>query len=188
MDEAEFEAKIRQAPTPHDRIAWFGALLATESGLGPRLTIVGGSAIEIYLTSDRYVSDDIDIVGDKAALTPILERWGFEKKNGRDRRVYWARDGVGLVDLVGTVKRVGLPDRQERTPFGEVALAPVEALIIRRLIRASRENSDELARQAEALALEYGKGLDWDYLQVEAKYERILPLFREFNERVRKAV
>jgi hypothetical protein len=48
---------------------------------------VGGSAIEIHLTSGVYISMDIDIVGDKAAIGGVLRRWGFRREKGRDKRI-----------------------------------------------------------------------------------------------------
>jgi hypothetical protein len=184
MNRREFEAAIRSAPTEHDRIAWFGALLAADSKLRSRLIIVGGSAIEVYLSSERYVTNDIDVVGRKAAIVPVLKRWGFTQKSGRDQRVYWAKPGLGLVDLVGPTSRAGLPARRQPTPYGDAFLGPVEALVIRRLIRASREKSQTLFRQAEALATEYSRKLDWDYLRAEAKYEQIGPMLEELRKRV----
>jgi hypothetical protein len=37
----------------------------------PTISIVGGCQ-----TSGRYTSDDIDIVGQKARIAPVLEKWG----------------------------------------------------------------------------------------------------------------
>lgn len=182
MDRPEFEAQIENAPSEQDRIAWFGALLGRESRLATSLVIVGGSAIEIYLTSRRYVSDDIDIVGSKRSLIPVLRRWGFAETEGRDHRVYWKKEGLGLVDLVGTAKRSGLPPRRYRTPFGDVLLGPVEDLILRRLMRASREKSEILFRQAEALAVEHKRGLDWQYMKAEARYEGVAELLEALRQ------
>ncbi|MFI5418743.1 MAG: hypothetical protein ACHQ2Y_07620 [Candidatus Lutacidiplasmatales archaeon] len=107
MDPAEFDRTIRKAPTPEDRLAWFGALLATEART--YVELLGGSAIEIYLSSDTYVSQGVDVVGDRLPLTEVLRRWGFRDLEGRSRRVYWFKEIVGLVDLVGAVAHSGLP-------------------------------------------------------------------------------
>jgi hypothetical protein len=61
MDGIEFAREIRKADSVEDRVAWFGALLARESGNA--VEVVGGSAIEVYLSSSIYVSQDIDLVG-----------------------------------------------------------------------------------------------------------------------------
>jgi hypothetical protein len=145
---------------------------------------VGGSAIEIYLTSGVNVSMDIDIVGDKAAIGGVLRRWGFRREKGRDKRIYWVKKDLGSVDLVGAKDRSGLPPRTHTTPFGDVLLAPVECLIVRRLMRASRERSTELFRQAEALAAQHKRGLDWDYIRVESGYEKVSPLFKQLKAQV----
>jgi hypothetical protein len=183
MHRRAFESAISGAPTEEDRLAYFGALLARESGLGNRLILVGGSAIEIYLTAEVYTSQDIDIVGTKAAVVPILLKWGFAEETGRSHRVYWVKDGLGQVDLVGASDRSGLPPRAWPTPFGEVMIGPVEFLIVRRLMRAARERSPDLFRQAELMAVRYRKDLDWDYIRSMAKSENVLPLFKQLQER-----
>ena len=183
MNRREFESAIGTASSEEDRVAYFGALLARESGLGKGLVLVGGSAIEIYLTAEMYTSQDIDVVGTKSAITPILLKWGFVEEEGRSRRTYWVKDGLGQVDLVGPRDRSGLPSRRWPTPFGEVMLGPVEYLIVRRLMRSSREQSAELFRQAEILAIQYQKGLDWEYLQAMAKSEHVLPLLTQLRKR-----
>jgi len=186
MDRGEFERAISTAPSEEDRLAYFGALLAKESGLGSRLVLVGGSAVEIYLTAEVYTSQDIDLVGPKGVITPILLKWGFSDETGRSRRVYWIKEGLGQVDLVGDRDRSGLPPRPWPTPFGQVMIGPVEFLIVRRLMRSSRERSADLFRQAEAMATRYGKGLDWDYIRVMAKKENVLPLFEQLRDRTRR--
>lgn len=184
MNRTEFDRTLRKAASEDQRIAWFGALLTAASGLDGRLIIVGGSAIEVYLTSSAYVSQDIDLVGEKRRIVPILRRWGFRQASGRDQRVYWIKTGLGQVDLVGTSDRSGLPPRRERTPYGTVLLGPVEPLIVRRLTRAARERSTALFRQAEVLAARFSRSLDWDYIEAEAAYERVLPLYDQLRRQV----
>jgi hypothetical protein len=184
MIRREFERIIAQARTEDERLAWFGALLAREASLEGRLIIVGGSAIEIYLTSDAYVSMDVDIVGARAEITDVLRRWGFKPEKGRDRRVYWVKREVGTVDLVGPRDRSGLPPRAFPTPYGDVLLSPVEYLIVRRLMMAGRQRSTEMFRQAEVLAARHRRGLDWDYIRVQSSLEKILPLFEQFKGQV----
>ncbi len=180
MDATEFDKIIVSAPKPEDRIAWFGALLAKESRTS--VEIVGGSAIEIYLTSADYVSQDVDLVGRKDRIAPILRRWKFQRAEGRSHRVYWVKKTIGLVDIVGAGDRSGLRPRQVETPFGPVLVSAIEPLIIRRLTRASREHSDELYNQAVRLA-KHGK-LDWEYLETMSKYERVTSLLRSLRKTV----
>lgn len=185
MNRKEFEAAIASAPSEEERLAYFGALLSRETGLGSRLVIVGGSAIEIYLTAQVYTSQDIDVVGARSDIAPVLSKWGFSAESGRSRRVYWVKDGLGAVDLVGARDRSGLPPRHWPTPYGEVMLGPIEFLIVRRLMRTVSDRDPDLFRQAEALALRYPKGLDWEYIRVLAKAENVLPLVGQLEDRVR---
>lgn len=178
MNRSEFSRVIRQARSPEDRVAWFGALIANETGKA--VEVVGGSAIEVYLSSSVYVSQDIDLVGDIDRVKLVLQKWGFRQVEGRSHRIYWTDNFVGLVDLVGPADRSGLPPRRVKTPYGPVLLSAPEPLIIRRLSRAHREKSDELFRQAVSLA-RLG-GLDWDYLESEARYENVEDRLRELRK------
>lgn len=181
MDASEFDSVIGQASAPEERLAWFGALLTRHAGT--YIEIVGGSAIEIYLSSDRYVSQDVDIVGDRGAVSETLRKWGFQEVTGRSQRIYWFKRNIGLVDLVGPVARSGLPARRIETPYGRAMLSAVEPLIVRRLARSKREGSKELFRQAIDLA-RLGP-LDWEYLEAEAKYERVVPLLDRLRRSAR---
>jgi hypothetical protein len=180
VDARDFAREIRKARTSEDRISWFGALLSQESG--KRVEVVGGSAIEVYLSSSSYVSEDIDLVGDRASIGGVLARWNFSRLEGRSSRLYWTHPLVGLVDLVGGADRSGLPPRTVATPYGPVFLSAPEPLIVRRLVRAKREKSAELFRQAVELA-RLGD-LDWDYLRSEARYEMVETKLRQLRATV----
>jgi len=184
MNRKEFERILTKARTEDERLAWFGALLTRESKLEGHLIIVGGSAIEIYLTSSEYVSMDIDIVGEKVVISSVLRRWGFQAEKGRDKRVYWVKGGLGSVDLVGQRDRSGLPPRALPTPYGDVLLGSIEYLIVRRLMMARQQRSRKVFRLAAVLAARYKRGLDWDYIRGQADYEKVLPLFDELKEQV----
>lgn len=184
MNRKEFEDTLAKARTEDERLSWFGALLTRESKLDGQLIIVGGSAIEIYLTSNEYVSMDIDVVGEKAAISAVLRRWGFQAEKGRDRRIYWVKKGLGNVDLVGPRDRSGLPPRAFPTPYGDVLLGAIEYLILRRLMMARQKRSREMFRLAAVLAARYNRGLDWEYIRAHAAYEKVLPLFDELKKLV----
>ncbi len=178
MDEREFDSVLRKARSPAQRVAWFGALLAKESGIP--VVIVGGSAIEVY-TEGEYVSQDIDIVGDREQLAAVLRRWGFHQEEGRSGRTYWVKKPLGLVDLVGARMKSSLSPQTFQTPYGSVSLAPLEDLITRRLMRAGAEHSTELFREAVLIAHRYRGVLDWEYIRADAQYERVLPLFEQLR-------
>ncbi len=182
MNAEEFDRIIASAPRPEDRIAWFGALLTKESRA--EVEIVGGSAIEIYLSSSDYISQDVDLVGRKERIPPVLRRWKFRQLEGRSHRVYWFKKAIGLVDIVGAGDRSGLPPRRLETPYGPVLVSAVEPLMIRRLIRARRQRSDEFFGQAVRLA-KRGR-LDWEYLETMARYEQVAPLLKQLRHAVKK--
>lgn len=182
MDAVEFDKIIASAPRPEDRIAWFGALLAKDSRAD--VEIVGGSAIEIYLSSADYISQDVDLVGRKDRIAPVLRRWKFRQVEGRSHREYWFKEAIGLVDIVGAGDRSGLRPRRVETPYGPVLVSAVEPLIVRRLMRAHREKSDELFGQAVRLAKQ-GK-LDWEYIEAMASYEQATPLLKQLRKTVQK--
>jgi hypothetical protein len=95
---------------------------------------------------------DIEVVGDRKAIAEVPQGWGFRPEEGRDHRLHRVRKDLGNVDLVGPNDRSGLPPRSHTTPYGEVLHAPIEYLIVRRLVRLGREHSTALFRQAEVLA------------------------------------
>lgn len=180
MDRSELTRALAQAGTPEDRLAWFVALLSREARV--QVEVVGGSAVEIYLTSASHTSRDIDLVGPEDKLAVVLRRWGFRPVEGRSQQTYWTNPKVGLVHVLGPADRSGLPPRKVRTPHGPVLLSAPEPLIIRRLVRSSRRRSKELYDQAVALA-RMGS-LDWEYLRREARYERV----ESYLTRLRKVV
>src|SRR5580658_9159419 len=81
MDESEASALVLGQKAHDRRTRVFSALLAEESGLGTEgMTVVGGSAIEIYTEGD-YASDDLDLVVDsKVRVATVLKRWGFRNE------------------------------------------------------------------------------------------------------------
>ena len=180
MNEAEFDREISFAEDRATALSLFGSLLAKESGLNERLVVVGGSAIQIY-TEGWYVSEDVDLVGDRTRIIPVLRRWGFVEREGRARRVYWFKESIGYVDLVGTEDRSGLPTQVVDSPSGPLRLAPVEALVIRRLVLHSRTGSEAYFEQAERLARLFPHSIDWEYVEVNAKYEKVLPVYRRLR-------
>ncbi len=181
MDEPELDSILRRAKAPAQRVAWFGALLAREAGTP--VVLVGGSAIGVY-TEGEYVSQDIDVVGDRKRLAAILRRWGFCPEVGRSRRTYWVRDPPGLVDLVGARTKSHLSPQTLQTPYGSVHLGPPEDLITRRLMRAGAEHSTELFREAVLIAHRYRAVLDWEYIRADARYEHVLPLYEQLRQLV----
>jgi len=182
MDAKQFSKTIASAAKLEERIAWFGALLAKESRT--EVEIVGGSAVEIYLTSAAYVSQDVDLVGSRDKIGAALRRWRFQQVEGRSRRTYWFHKAIGLVDIVGPGDQSGLRPRRMETPLGPVLVSAVEPLIVRRLMRAHREKSTELYEQAVELAKH--RKLDWEYLETMSKYEGATTLLKQLRKDIRR--
>jgi hypothetical protein len=182
----EFERVLKRAKSAGERVAVLGALLARASGLGDRLVVVGGSAISVY-TGGAYVSEDIDIVGRKDRLAPVLRRWGFEFDEVKGRG-YWIRADLKiLVDVIDRAAYVGLAQgtRTQATRAGPVRVAAVEDLIVRRLIFAKRGRNPELLDQATLLWLRYGSELDRVYLDYQVRYEDVADLYRDLMRRAK---
>lgn len=169
MEVAELDRILDSAPTSDARLAWFGALLGKECGAV--VEIVGGSAIQLYLGSATYTSQDIDLVGHGRQIDGVLARWGFTRIEGRSGRVYWMKKSVGLIDVVGPGDNSGLRPSRIETPYGRVAVSAREPLIVRRLIRSRREQSGALFRQAVELAKP--ADLDWDYIEAMGRLEGV---------------
>ncbi|MDE1836836.1 MAG: hypothetical protein KGJ23_09495 [Euryarchaeota archaeon] len=181
----EFDSILSNEPRPDRRVAFLGALLATESGLGDRLVIVGGSAIEIY-TDGMYVSGDVDIVGGKTRLAPILSQWGFDF-DGR----YWTRNDLSLVVELGRDKYAGLWEATTvvGTPHGPVRLAAPEDLIVRRLIYAAGDYGKKSAHaldEAVMLYLRLVDRFDTEYLESEVAQEKVVREYEQMLSRARK--
>jgi hypothetical protein len=184
----DIEAALARARSPGERVAFLGALLASESKLGDRLHVVGGSAISVY-TEGAYVSKDIDVVGPVRRISPVLRRWGFRQVDRKDRR-YWARDDLGiLIDIIDRADYVGLAEgtRLEQTAYGPVRISAVEDLIVRRLVFAKRGRNRELLDQATLLWVRFGKELDQEYLDYHVRFEDVLDTFSEMKRRASRA-
>jgi hypothetical protein len=188
LTKAEFDEALRPVSNRGERIATFGALLARESRLGSKLVVAGGSAIMVY-SQGRYSSDDIDLVGEKRRIVPVLRRWGFTPEEDPDGRVYWRRDDLALaVDIIARPGRVGSgtsgPARTIMTREGPVRVSAVEDLIVRRLVFWSRGGRPELIDQAVGLLVEHGDEVDLEYLEGEVRYEKVEDAYRELRRLV----
>jgi hypothetical protein len=177
----QFNDAIATATNRPERSLWRGALLSQE--VGTAVVIVGGSAIEVY-TGGKCVSAGIDVVGERKSIIRELEGWGF-RKEGR----LWARKDLDLwVDPVG---RADSGDerrlRTVTTPYGGGRLASIEDLIAKRLIETKvwPRGGTELFDQAVALAAEYDRDIDWEYVTKVARKDLAEDLVPELRRRLR---
>lgn len=170
---------------PAVRAAVFAALVRVAAGLASdALIVVGGSAVEIY-TRAAYASDDLDIVGRRDALIPVLRAWGFQKSS----RQLWSHSGWKIVvDLVKELD--GYNGSRERTrliatPYGSIRVEAVEDSIVRRLIQSKHWQVRGDFDWAVALAELEWASIDWSYAEAYAKAELVADLLAEVRKRVR---
>jgi hypothetical protein len=180
LNAEELRAALQKARNAAERDLWFGSILA--EALHSGVVIVGGAAIEVY-TSGRYVSEDLDVVGDRRRILLLLKEWGFQHE-GR----LWTRTDIPLWvdpvgrDYTGDTRRL----RTVSTPYGKVQLASVEDLIAKRLIETKvwPRGGTELFDQAVALAKEYDESIDWDYVRTVARRDHADDLVSEVRRRI----
>jgi hypothetical protein len=170
MDEEEAEKLLSQVTTPHRRLRVFAALLAKESGLGvDGMTVVGGSAIEIYTRGD-YVSGDVDlIVRSRSSVEKILKAWSFRNEGKGGSKDRW---GLFLDVMQGEISGSRRPTQIIATSVGPFRISAVEDLVIRRVRDSvAWQNREEAFAQAVLRLRRTGNDLDWEYIQFFAKRE-----------------
>ncbi len=186
LPKGEFDLAIRGVTDPATRIETFGALLAKASGVGPRLLITGGSAITIY-THGRFTSEDVDVVGPKKRIIPVLRRWGFQpEEDPSDQRIYWNRDDLGLsIDIIHRSRASGSGRRGNprtiSTAHGPVHASAIEDLVVRRLVFWSRDGKAELMDQAVILFQSNQEEIDLEYLEGEVRWEGVGTAYGELQ-------
>jgi hypothetical protein len=175
--EEEVGRILAKTQASHDRILYFGALLASESESD--VVIVGGSAIEVY-TRGGYVSGDIDIRADKASIHRVLAQWKF-KDEGR----LWIRPDWKLAIDVGGDPYSGDPYRATSisTPYGPVRIAVVEDVFVKRLASAKHWKVQAALVEAELLWKEYRSTMNVQYLERQAKAYDVVDLLGAFRKR-----
>lgn len=186
MDEGEVGRLLSEEGSPDRRLRYFSALLAGESGLGTEgMTVVGGSAIEIY-TRGEYVSNDLDLVVEsRSAVLRVLKRWGF-----RDEGRGWSKKAWRL--FVDVMERPDSGSRRHTqivtTPFGPFRVSGIEDLIVRRIRESiAWPGREEAFAQAILLARRAETELDWDYVKFYAVREGWEAQLDELLARARKA-
>lgn len=179
MSSDDFESILGTEVAPYQRVRLFAALLARQSGLGSEgLTVVGGSALEIYTLGD-YASDDIDLlVEDRGSVERVLREWGF-----RRRGMYWRNPRFPvLVQLVGRFDS-GSRERNQvvATSFGPVRLASIEDIVWKRVVEARAWNRPEALDEAMLAAQRYANRIDWRYVERKGRENGVADLIRDLE-------
>lgn len=174
---------ILETDDPNERKIRLAAILTSSlPKTGPRPVMVGGSAIEVYL-SGTLRTGDMDIVYNPGALTKILRLWHFERASGS-----WANDELGLsVDAVGDSLN-GSYDKTTTivTKYGPATVIGMEDLILRRLTSAKHRRYPSDMEQAYLLAKAHGDRLDWEYIEEGAKKSRTTDYLRRLKRMVER--
>ena len=117
----------------HLKLASLVSTVFREHGI--ELVVVGGSAIEFY-TEGAYVSGDLDMCVDSAPgpLTVRLRQDIMAQFGAVGGPRSWRVAGAYL-DVLGTLENAArTPIRTLRAPFGDIRIAPVEELIVERIL------------------------------------------------------
>jgi hypothetical protein len=155
---------------------------------GIDLVVVGGSAIELY-TDGAYTSGDVDLCV-LAAVQPLTVRRRQElmgKLGGRGGPRNWQVAG-GFVDVLGQFENLAkTPIRKIAAPYGEVAIAPAEELLVERVLVSVYPYSYPPARDCalKLIGASLKGEVDIDWKEVQRLAER--PEYGNFEE-VRKLV
>jgi len=181
MDSVEVGRILGATPKRYERVLFFSALLARESGA--HVIVVGGSAIEIY-TRGGYASGDIDIRADREAVHRVLASWDFENRG----RIWLRKDWGMAVDVVGD-EYTGDPYRATTvsTPYGPVGIAVVEDLFVKRLAAAKHWGVREAVDEADLLWRGYRDEMDVAYLDRQAEAYHVTDLLERFRAKAAKS-
>lgn len=166
---------------PARRTLYVTAMLSAEAKLKDRgLIVVGGSAIEIY-TRGAYVSDDIDVVGERERILQVLRSWGFKKEG----RIWYRKDWQVVFDVPSSEYHGDFyRTRVISTPYGSVRLAAVEDLLVSRLISCKYWRIPDDLDHAVLLASEYQDSIDWEYVEARARQEGVVGLLPDVRSRM----
>lgn len=145
----------------------------------PPPVIVGGCAVEIY-TFGKYMTQDIDILGAKEALFPLLHNLEFQQENG----IFW-NDSIGIViDWQGNGSQEPVLNLKDSKGQICASLLNINDLIIDRLCAKKFWKDTDSFMWAEILynlAKEKELGLDQQYLQNRAVEEDVAELVAQLD-------
>ena len=128
----ELKIVLRGRPGDERKLLFVGILNKYLPEGGREAVLVGGALVEFY-TSGGYVTGDIDVIGDRDAIVPLLEATGFAKS----ARTWWNTDLELVVDIAGRDLR--RTEHVVRVEFAGYSIPTVslEDLIVDRLLAAT---------------------------------------------------
>jgi hypothetical protein len=133
---------------------------------GIELVVVGGSAIEFY-TEGAYASGDLDlcVAISSTALTVRLRQEIMARFGARGGPRSWQVSGAFVDVLASFENSARTPLRIMSAPYGEIRVAPVEELMVERILVSKYPQeyppARECARKLLAAALQGEVETDW---------------------------
>lgn len=132
---------------------------------GWELVVVGGSAVEFY-TEGAYMSGDIDMC--RRNLNPIPLRTAqslISRIGGTGGPRSWKVAEL-YIDLLGLLENEArTPCRTIETPCGVISIAPVEQIVVERILMAYYPRPDpearNIAKKILAVCLQKTTPIDW---------------------------
>ena len=180
LDRASFaqrlEAALRGRPRDERKMLFVG-VLNKELPEGREAVLVGGALVEFY-TSGGYVTGDLDIIGDRDAIIPLLESAGFSKSG----RTWWNTDLELVVDIAGRdLRRTETIVRVVFEGF-TIPTVSLEDLIVDRLLAATYWKSATDWEQAVLLLRAHRSRVNMTALKQKAAANDVRDALKELTK------
>jgi len=159
----ELERALAHCP-PGERKFVFVGVLNRHLPRRSQAVLVGGGAVELY-TAGAYVTGDVDLVGDRESILPLLEAAGFRRVD----RLFMREDLELAVDLVGLDLRSGETVKETVVRGYNVPTVSREDVIVDRLLAAEYWKSRTDWEQAVLLYQAHQSTLDRTTLEARAR-------------------
>ena len=150
---------------------------------GVELVVVGGSAIEFY-TEGAYVSGDLDlcVASSREPLTVLIRQQTMGALGATGGPRSWQVAGI-FADVLGAFENLARSTiRRIAGPSGEVCIAPVEELIVERILISNYPGDYPPARECakKLLAAALLREVETDWVEVRRLAES--PAYKNWND------
>jgi predicted nucleotidyltransferase len=184
MDEfKQIQDKMKKLDEVYKRKLLFMAFLnKCLREVNSRIIILGGFAVQFYLAGE-YLTHDIDLACDnRSALKEILKELNFKNVG----RYQYSEDlGISIEIPASNIA----PNQEERLFIViiegyEIPILGIEDIVIDRLNAYTHWKSLEDGRLAKELIYIHYETLDWDYLETQARQEKVYDKYLEMKEEI----
>jgi predicted nucleotidyltransferase len=164
-----------------DRRMLFVGILNRYMPEGREAVLVGGALVEFY-TKGGYVTGDVDLVGDRDSILPLLTAAGFE----RQARVFIQEDLGLVVDIADDTLRRGESVEHIEFEGYRVPAVTLEDAIVDRLLAAKLWKSTTDWEQAILLFTAHRETIDRAVLRGKARANEVEDFLRKLIARTPK--